>query len=228
MPPYISDMRPPTYQLGPDFDTKLTSFVRALLSAGDDIFGSEFQQIDEFVRQAKRDTSERDDHDLRRTPRQVYLLEAIAYKLYDQTNRDAFNHTKETLIIVPDCLSLHNPECEKADRPHGDECGLCTPECQVFEIEKLASKYGATVLFSKRKLEEQLEYHSRKSEHLGVIGIACLLMLAGGMRTCMELSLPVRGVPLNFCGCEHWNKEPFASQLPIERLQQILEEKYGR
>lgn len=221
-------MRPPTYQLGPDFDTKLTSFVNALLSAGADIFRPEFQQIEEFVKRAEADTSKRDDHDLRRTPRQMYLLEAIAYKLYDQTNREAFNKTKDTLIIVPDCLTLHNPDCEKNDGRHGDQCALCTPECQVFGIERLAEKYGATVLFSKRKLEEQLKYHAKKSESFGVIGIACLLMLANGMRTCIELGLPVRGVPLNFCGCEHWNDEPFASQFPIERLQQILEEKYGR
>ena len=220
-------MRPPTYQLGPDFDEKLTSFVTALMAASDDIFSNEFARVGFFVEMAKADTSEREDHDLRRTPKPLYLLEAISYKLYDQINREPFNRTKETLIILPDCLSLHNPDCEKRDGKQGDECRNCTPECQAFQVNELARQHGATALFSKRKLKEQLQYHAGKADNIGVIGVACILMLADGMRTAMDLGIPVRGVPLDYTGCEHWNDQPFASQFPVEQLRKILEEKYG-
>ncbi len=220
-------MRPPTYHLGDDFDAKLTSFVNAIQSSSTDIFSSEFGQVGQFVAMANADERERDDHQLRRTPAEFYLLEAVAYKMYDQANRDAFNRTKDTLIILPDCLSLHNPDCSKMDGQWGDVCRGCTPDCQADQVVQLASRYNARAVFSKRKLSEQLEHFDKESESLGVIGVACLLMLAEGMRLAMRLGIPVRGVPLNYCGCEHWNDEPFASAFTMSRLQMILEEKYG-
>ena len=219
---------PPTYKLGSDFHEKLDSFVRGLFSSGYSQFSGVFNRIDHFVEMAERDTRDRDDHELRRTPKPFYLLEAINYKVYDEYNRKLFNATRDTLIILPDCLSLHNPDCQKTDGKWGDDCRECTPDCQAYKVMDLAGTYGAQVHFSKRKLSEQLDHYNDRSKNLGVIGIACLLMLAKGMRTAMDLGIPVRGVPLNFCGCEHWNDQPFASEFPIERLEAILKEKYGR
>lgn len=216
----------PTYRLGPDFDRKLTAFVQAMVSSGWEIFGKEFEQVDAFVVDAKLDSRDRDDHQLRRTEKPLYLLEAISYKIYDELNREAFNHTRETLIIVPDCLSLHNPDCLKEDDKWGDVCQQCTPDCQANEVMGLAANYGATVVFSKRKLEQQIEHYAGKSQNLGLVGIACLLMLAKGMRTALELGVPVRGVPLDYTGCEHWNDQPFASAFPMARLESILKEKH--
>jgi hypothetical protein len=220
--------RPPTYHLADDFHAKLDSFVCDLFSTGYSQFAKEFEKIDNFVATAQLDRSDRDDHDLRRTPKQFYLLEAIAYKVYDDYNRKLFNATAETLIILPDCLSLHNPDCLKTDDRWGDECRECTPDCQAFEVTKIADQYGAQLVFSKRKLSEQLEHYSKQSKNLGVIGIACILMLTDGMRTAMDLEIPVRGVPLDFCGCDHWNDTPFASEFPMRRLENILKEKYAR
>jgi hypothetical protein len=101
------------------------------------------------------------------------------------------------------------------------------PECLAFQVNKLAGQYGATAVFSKRKLREQLHYYEGKADNIGVIGVACILMLAEGMRTAKGLGIPVRGVPLDYTGCEHWNDEPFASTFPLEQLRKILEEKYG-
>jgi hypothetical protein len=219
---------PPTYNLGADFQDKLDSFVRDLFSSGYSRFPGVFDRIDAFVDLAERDACERDDHELRRTPKQFYLLEAINYKVYDEYNRKLFNATGDTLIILPDCLSLHNPDCQKIDGKWGDECVECTPDCQSYEIMQLVASYGAQVFFSKRKLSEQLEHYKDRNTNLGVIGIACLLMLTDGMRTAMDLGIPVRGVPLDYCGCDHWNDVPFASEFPIKRLEAVLKEKYGR
>ena len=204
----------------------LTAFVGALISSGWEVFGEEFERVDSFVVNAKLDSRERDDHRLRRTEKPIYLLEAISCKIYDELNREAFNHTKDTLIIMPDCLSLHNPDCLKDDQKWGDVCLQCTPDCQANRITEMAAQYRAQVVFSKRKLEEQIKHFAGKSESLGVVGVACLLMLAHGMRTAMDEGIPVRGVPLGFTGCEHWNDQPFASAFPITQLEAILKEKH--
>jgi hypothetical protein len=226
---YISGMEQhaPTYTLGPNFDQKLTSFTQALLTAGWEVFEKEFANIDTFVEMAKKDCRKRDDHTLRRTEKSIYLLEAVSIKIYDTVNREAFNHTEDTIIIIPDCLSLHNPNCIKEDHRYGDICRQCTTDCQANEICELAERYQAKVIFSKRKLEQQLQHYVKKSKNPGIIGIACLLMLASGMRKVIGENIPVRGVPLGITGCEHWNDAPFASSFPMKQLSAILEEKYG-
>jgi hypothetical protein len=225
---YISTMeiRPPTYRLGPDFDERLERFVEQLEKDGLQEFAAEFGGIDDFLIRVKAESPRRDAHTLRSTSKRRYLAEAISIKVHDRINREAFNRAKNTLIIIPDCLSLHNPKCKKKDLKTGDKCRMCTPGCLAFQVEKLAIAYGAQCAFSKRKLEKQMEHYQKKSGDLGVVGVACILMLALGMRAAAEVGVPARGVPLDYCGCEHWNDQPFASSFPIARLEQILREKY--
>ena len=217
----------PTYHLTPEFDKKLESFVKTVIADGFETFKEEFQRVDQFVKNARCDSSERTDHKLRQNPKEKYLLELIAFKVYDELNRQAFNNSENTLIIVPDCLSIHDQPCEKVEYPYGYICRKCQETCQAYQVVELAKKYGAKVLFSKRKLTEQLEYHASKMGDMGVIGIACIMMLAEGMRTANEVGIPARGVLLNFTGCDHWNDKPFASEFVMSTLTSILEEKYG-
>jgi hypothetical protein len=220
--------KPPTYHLGPDFDRKLTEFVAEFLRKGFDTFSEEFANLEEFIARANADTSGRSDGDLRRTEKEQYLLEAVSFKIYDQLNREAFNKAKDTVIILPDCLSLHNPNCLKTDEKWGDRCQQCVDECQANQVTELAERYGIECVFSKRKLEEQMEHYADRSGNLGVIGIGCLMMLANGMREAHEVGVPARGVLLNFTGCEHWNDQPCASEFPLSQLEAILKEKYGK
>ncbi len=219
--------RAPTYRLGPDFDRKLTEFVDRFQREGYEHFRDEFAQLDEFIAAAHEDTSDRTDKGLRRTPKIKYLLEAVSFKIYDQLNREKFNRAKNTLIVLPDCLSIQVNDCLKTDEKWGDRCQQCIDDCQASEVVELAEQYGIEVVFSKRKLTEQIEHFAEKHEDLGVVGIGCLLMLAEGMRSSADAGVPARGVLLNFTGCEHWNDDPFASAFPLDQLKAILEEKYG-
>lgn len=216
----------PTYQLQPGFPEKLDAFVDRFLTDGFDLFAFEFERIDPFVQQAQCDQSDRDDKELRRTPKEKYLLEMLSFRIYDRLNRDEFNRRKSTLIVMPDCLSLHNPTCEKVETENGTFCRRCKPECQAYEISELARKYKAKFVFSKRSLSKQMEYFDKQLGDLSVIGVACITMLASGMRTADEAGIPSRGVLLNFTGCEHWNDQPFASAFTLSWLEAILKEKY--
>lgn len=216
----------PTYHLDDSFREKLKKLTESFTADGFKIFELEFSRIDKFVETACQDSDDRDDRSIRRTPKTKYLLEAVSFFIYDDLNRYAFNQTKKTLIIMPDCLTLHNPECEKVETTYGDVCKRCVTSCQAYEITELARKHKAKVIFSKRKLTEQLEHFQERADgSLGVIGVACLLMLATGMRKASEIDIPTRGVPLSFTGCEHWNDKPFASRFPLDWLRMILEEK---
>ena len=219
--------RHPTYRLGADFYPKLEKFVERFIAEGFEVFADEFSRIDAYVKKAQKESEDREADDLRITDKRKYLLELMAFQIYDEINRPAFNRAADTVLIIPDCLSIHDTECEKAETKRGDVCRGCRSDCQANQIRQLAARYRIKSVFSKRKLSEQIEYYAGRSESLSVVGIACILMLAGGMRTAAEAGVPARGVPLNFCGCGHWNDEPFASEFDVSRLESILEEKYG-
>lgn len=218
----------PTYRLDNDFRSKLDHFDGTTVEETLTYFSEEFAGIDEYHQTALADRSTRDDHDLRRTPIEDYAREFLAFRDLDRQNRAAFNATEKTLIIMPDCLSIHDTPCEKVDHKRGDICKRCLPDCQAKEISDLTARYRARALFSKRKLEDQLKYHRKSQGDTGVIGVACILMLAEGMRTADGVGVPARGVPLMFCGCEHWNDLPFTSVFSLPWLESLLEEKYGR
>jgi hypothetical protein len=219
------ERRPPTYSLGPDFRHKLVRFRNRIIEEGFAEFAGEFANLDDFICRAWAEESS--ENRLRRTPKNKYLMELLAFSVYDEINREAFNKTADTLIILPDCLSLDNPDCEKVDGKYGDMCQQCLPDCGAYRVMELAERYHAEVAFSKRKLSEQLEHYADKLADVGVIGIACVIMLAEGMRTAADVGVPARGVLLSFSGCEHWNDQPFASQFAMEWLEEILREKYG-
>lgn len=217
--------RYPTYRLGPDFRHRLGNFVEKFIADGYAEFSREFANLGDFICQAKALPDDHEEKNIRTTPKEKYLLEAVSFKIYDNLNRKAFNKTKDTLIVLPDCLSLNNPDCERFEGEFGDECAQCSQSCQSYWVMELAAEHGARVVFAKRKLTEQIEHWAGKLDNIGVIGVACIVMLGGGMRTSYEAGIPARGVLLSFTGCEHWNDAPFGSRFPTSWLKEILEEK---
>lgn len=214
----------PTYRLGPDFPDKLNRFLDHLLTDGYACFAQEFSQLDGYIAGAQ---AQNGPEKLRQTPKEKYLLELLSFAVYDRLNREAFNRTHDTLIIMPDCLSLHNPDCEKVEKPFGEICNRCTESCQAYQITELARQFHCKTVFAKRTEKEQLRYYADKLNDPGVIGIACVMMLADGMRAAAEVGLPARGVLLNFSGCEHWQDRPCASEFALDWLKTILNEKYA-
>lgn len=217
----------PTYNLSDDFRRRLHAFVDSFLAGGLTEFSGDFQQIGEFVQRVRQEDPQRDAHLMRLTPEPIYLLEAVAFAVYDRVNTERFNSAPNTLIVLPDCLTLHEFECQRIESAHGDLCRQCLPTCGAYAIHEIADRYDIPVVFSKRKLEEQLQHYADRADgELGVIGIACLMMLARGMRTAADIGIPTRGVPLACTGCEHWNDKEFPSTVSLEWLESILKEKY--
>ena len=216
-----------TFRIDDSFYDKLDAFTKKILFEGLNLFGEEFKNIDAFYLKTLHETSNREDLNFRRTPRQLYLMEAVYYQVFEYINRDAFNKTRDTVLILPDCMSLMRDKCERKRKKLGKVCTRCVPNCSINKIMQIADKYGVEGYFSKRKLTEQLAKIKKEKPSLGVIGISCILTLASGMRSAKEAGVPSRGVFLNFTGCEHWAHKPFATETLIDRVEAILEEKHG-
>lgn len=217
-----------TFRLEEDFYDKLSDLTDVFLADGFKTFKKEFANIDTFLKKAKADKSKREDQDFRLNPKEMYLLEALNYQVMDRANREAFNKAKDTVIIMPDCMALMEKKCKREKSIYGKVCTRCASKCQINQIVKVALKYKVQCVFSKRKLAEQIEKIKKRKPSLSVIGIACLLTLADGMRTAKQVGVPARGVFLHYTGCEHWaTKEPIVTETSLARLEAILKEKYG-
>jgi len=216
-----------TFRIGEGFYDKLDAFTKKFLNEGLELFADEFKNIDGYYLNALNDKSDRTDLNFRRSPKQLYLVEAMYYQVFDYINRDAFNRAKDTVLILPDCMSLLGDKCERKRKRLGKVCTRCVPNCDINKIMQVADKYKVDGYFSKRALTEQLGKIKKTKPSLGVIGISCILTLASGMRSAKEAGVPARGVFLNFTGCEHWADKPFATETMIDRVEAILEEKYG-
>jgi hypothetical protein len=216
-----------TYRIDNSFYARLKKLTDQVISKGFKTFDKEFANIDQFYKAAVADNSDRTDHTFRRASKELYLIEAIYYQILDEAYREAFDKAKYTAIILPACLALRGEKCERKEVEFGKVCNHCAPGCQINKITEIASKYGVEGYFSKRALTEQLTKIRDTKKSASVIGISCILTLASGMRTAREVGLPARGVFLNFTGCDHWAEIPFVTETMLERVEKILEEKYG-
>ncbi|TAM48642.1 MAG: DUF116 domain-containing protein, partial [Acidobacteria bacterium] len=72
-----------------------------------------------------------------------------------------------------------------------------------------AAKRGAGAFFAIRDHGRQFRRLQRdRFKDLSVIGVACIWMMASGMREAEGPGVPSQGVLLNYCGCDHWADEP--------------------
>jgi hypothetical protein len=86
-----------------------------------------------------------------------------------------------------------------------------------------AARHGAAAYFSDLEHEKQFRALRRgRYRDLSVVGVACIWMLASGMRTAEEAGVPSQGVLLNYCGCEHWRDDPVVTDAVVERVEAIL------
>lgn len=217
-----------TYKINAEFYDKLDKFTEEVVRMGYKLFKDEFANVEDFVEGAKKDKKKRKDKSFQTTPKQMYLLESLYFRIFDEAYREEFNNTKNTVIILPDCLAIRGDKCKKKKKKFGDVCTHCAKACQVSKIMKFAEKYGIEGYFSKRELTKQLTQIKKKKKSLGVIGISCVLTLASGMRSAREAEVPARGVFLNFTGCDHWSAKAFATETIEEKVRDIIVEKHGK
>lgn len=206
---------------------RLDGFADRFLSAADEDIGTAFAKIPDYCRRANQQ-KDREEYELRRTPLQRYYLELLSYVILSRQFRDDFNEKHDTVLILPDCLAIRLDKCEKKKTRYGDRCTGCAPDCAINEITQLAMDYGADAYFATMEFDKQFKALLRgKYKDLSVVGIACIMMLALGMRAAEEAGVPSQGVLLNYCGCEHWADEQFVTDTVVAKVEEVLRGKDG-
>ena len=136
---------------------------------------------------------------------------------------------RDTVLILPDCLRRQGSACKRKGTRYGTRCTACDGACAICRITAAAARHGAGAYFADMEHEKQFRALMRGTyRELSVIGVACIWMLAGGMRAAEAAGVPSQGVLLNFCGCEHWRDDPVVTDAVVEQVEAILAAKARR
>lgn len=211
---------PPTYSLGTDFSNRLRSFGDDFLKLAESYFDSETSQIECYVE--KRKAGKSDDFSWGMFPRDFYYAELAQIAVLNRAMWEDFCSARHTIIFIPDCLSHMQDKCKREGEAHLQTCTQCVPNCTVNKIVSLKERYDFIEVFAYRDQTEQFKVLLKKYKSVGFLGIACILMLASGMRTSMENAVPAHGMPLKYCGCEHWVDQPFPTDTDIVEIERVL------
>jgi hypothetical protein len=165
----------------------------------------------------------RDEERFRRTTAERYALELLACLVMGRQHWPGFVARQDTVLLLPDCARARLQGCKRESTRYGPRCTGCHPRCTIRSLTETGARYGADAYFAEMGHERQLKGMRRgRYRDLSVVGVACIWMLAQGMRAAEGVGVPSQGVFLTFCGCEHWTDDPFVTATAVERLEAIL------
>jgi hypothetical protein len=219
--------RPPTYDLrelgaGLEPYARLDRFADRLLELGLAELGAAFTRVPEFAARAALETG-RDEEFYRRTTRERYLAELAAVVIMGRQHWPRFAARRDVVVILPDCLRLDADRCRReADGDCGTRCADCDPDCVAGRISAAAEAHGVPAYFAERERGAQFGALRRAHPDLALLGVACIWMLAKGMRDAEEAGIPSQGVLLNYSACDHWSETPATTDAVVERVAEIL------
>ena len=225
----LNQRLPPTYDLstlGKDGDlySRLEAFADRFGDLADREVGPAFSIVPAFSGQAAAEVG-REEEFYRRTTRERYLLELLAVTVMARQFWPAFAARRDTVLILPDCLRLKEKGCGRKNTRMGPRCTICYPDCLVGRITAAGRRFGVQAYFAQMGHPRQFRALRRTYPDLSVVGVACIWMLAAGMRAAEEAGIPSQGVLLTYCGCEHWTDDPFVTDASVARVEAILEAK---
>ena len=225
-----TDLEPPaapTYDLrelgqGLAIYERLDRLADRFLEMADREVGPAFARVPAFVARVLAAADRADEH-YRRTTRERYLVELLACVVMSRQFWPEFVRRRDTVLILPDCLRRQGSACKRKRTRYGTRCTACDPECAIGRMSAAAARRGAGAYFSELGHEKQFRALMRGRYHdLAVLGVACIWMLASGMRAAEQAGVPSQGVLLNYCGCEHWRDDPVVTDAVVERVEAIL------
>jgi hypothetical protein len=215
---------PPTYLLDSGFGEKSRDFGKELVKLARCRFSREMMNVRGYVEESRKNPVER-DFDWSRFPEEFYFVEIATIAVLNDALWGDFCRADHTVIFIPDCLSLMGDKCKRAGEPYFEHCEKCVPNCAVNKIAALNESYDFRQVFSYREMKDQFGALKKKYDSVSFFGIACILMLAEGMRMSMQNGVPSHGVPLAYCGCEHWAKKPVPTDTDLAEIERVLRSK---
>lgn len=212
---------PPTYFLDSTFPEKSRKLKDDFLRLARDCFHTEMANVRGYVERSRKSPVQ-EGFDWAKFPEEFYFVEIVTIAVLNDALWDDFCRADHTIVFIPDCLSLLGDKCKRRGEEYLEHCDQCVPNCTVNKIVSLKEKYDFREVFTYREMKDQFDLLKKKYKSVSFFGIACILMLAEGMRMSMQNGVPSHGVPLSYCGCEHWVGKPVPTDTDVAGVESVL------
>ena len=153
-----------------------------------------------------------------------YHLSMVQIELANSVYAERFRSASVKLAFLPHCLRDMTRDCRS--HPDGIDyvCKGCSRSCWVNGVSKLLRLYDITpYIWMSADISRLFSKLRREGSDAGVVGIACVLELARGMRLCMRSGIPVVGIPLNANRCARWMGEFHDTSVNLEELASLVD-----
>jgi len=157
------------------------------------------------------------------TSEEQYHLYMIEIELVNRLNRAGFRSSDTRLAFLPHCLHDLTADCRSSRRGEDYTCKGCSKECTINAVSKLLRRHGTTpYIWMTANVQSLLKRLQKEGKRVGVLGIACIPELVRGMRMCMNLGVPVTGIPLDANRCARWWGTFYANTVNLRELETLL------
>lgn len=157
------------------------------------------------------------------TNRAQYYLCIIEIELINRLYKIKFTSCNYKIALLPYCLRETQTECKARPDEIDYYCRGCLKNCYINKISTLLNEHSIhPYIWRTIRLKSLLRQLVKKSDSVGVMGIACIVEVAMGMRSCMKAGLPVIGLPLNANRCIRWMGDFYENSIDLEELMLLI------
>jgi len=155
--------------------------------------------------------------------REQYYLFMIEIELTNRLNKAKFLDCNLKIALLPYCLREMLSDCKSVKDEIDYYCKHCSKNCYINKISAILKEHDIhpyiwqTVRF--KSLIKQLSY---KYGSTGIMGIACIVELANGIRSCWKAGVPVVGIPLNANRCIRWMGDFYDNSVDLDILKSLI------
>ncbi len=160
------------------------------------------------------------------TSEEQYHLYMLLIELANRAWNDAFRQAGRRIAFLPYCLRDLSVNCRSGPGELDYVCKGCSKDCCVNHVSVLLRKTGIEpYLWMNASLKALLRELRNREGSIGVLGIACIPELFRGMQLCMDLNIPVVGVPLNANRCIRWMGAFHPTSVDLDALGRLVRER---
>ena len=155
--------------------------------------------------------------------REQYYLFMIEIELVNRLNKNKFLKCNYKIALLPYCLREALTDCKAVPDETDYYCKGCLKECYMNKISKLLREHDINpYIWRTIRLKSLMKQLVKKYGSPGIMGVACIVELAGGMRSCMKAGLAVIGLPLNANRCIRWMGDFYENSIDLEELKKLI------
>jgi hypothetical protein len=155
--------------------------------------------------------------------REQYWLFMMEIELTNRLNKVKFLSCNYKIALLPYCLREMLSECKAVPDEIDYYCTRCSKNCYINKISTVLKEHDIhPYIWMSSRLRSLIKKLIYKYGSTGIMGIACIVELARGMRSCRKAGVPVVGIPLNANRCIRWMGDFYENSVDLDELKHLV------